>query len=155
MLLRSAWYMLDPTFKRWCGLSLLVQVDLLVPLSPDLGGCEHATGPALVTEGCLTCSVCTTARYSRNTGDSSTCHDIRSMPVVIVLCSSYRYPTILQMSVRQLSRLQHKVASCFSPFQCGQSCRHVSLSIPRTSLVFVLDNVRSNWGAEDGWQSVG
>ena len=53
--------------------SLLTQVDLLMPLPPDFGGCEHASRSALITEGCLTCSMCTTARDSRNTCDSSTC----------------------------------------------------------------------------------
>jgi hypothetical protein len=52
--------------------ALLAQVDLLMPLSPDLGGCEHATASALVTEGGLTSAVSTTTRDTRNTGDSAT-----------------------------------------------------------------------------------
>jgi hypothetical protein len=55
---------------RFCV--LLAKVDLLVPLAPDLGGCEHATGTAHVTEGGLTGTVSTTTRDTRNTGDSAT-----------------------------------------------------------------------------------
>jgi hypothetical protein len=51
----------------------LANVDLLVPLAPDLGRGEHATGTALVTEGSLTSTVSTTTRDTRNTGDSTTC----------------------------------------------------------------------------------
>lgn len=50
---------------------LLAKVDLLVPLPPDLGGSEHATRAALVTEGSLTGTVGTTTRDTRNTGDST------------------------------------------------------------------------------------
>jgi len=50
------------------GVSLLVGVDLSVPLSPDLEGSEHATLTALVTEGSLAGTVGTGAR---NTGNSS------------------------------------------------------------------------------------
>jgi hypothetical protein len=55
---------------RFCV--LLAKVDLLVPLAPDLGGREHATGTALVTEGGLTGTVSTTTRDTRDTGDSAT-----------------------------------------------------------------------------------
>ena len=51
--------------------ALLVQVELLVPLAPDLGGSEHATGTALVTEGSLTGTVSTTTRDTGDTGDST------------------------------------------------------------------------------------
>jgi hypothetical protein len=44
-----------------------------VPLAPDLGGSEHATGTALVTEGSLTGTVSTTTRDTGNTGDSTAC----------------------------------------------------------------------------------
>ena len=63
---------------RGCGKSrgsseaLLSEVDLLVPLSPDLGWGEHATGTALVTEGGLTSTVGTTTRDTRNTCDGTT-----------------------------------------------------------------------------------
>lgn len=53
--------------------TLLVQVDLLVPLAPDLGGSEHTTRAALVTEGSLTSTVGTTTRDTGNTGDSTAC----------------------------------------------------------------------------------
>ena len=52
--------------------TLLVEVDLLVPLAPDLGGSEHATGTAHVTEGGLTSTVSSTTRDTGDTGDSAT-----------------------------------------------------------------------------------
>jgi len=54
------------------GEALLAQVDLLVPLAPDLGGCKHATGAAHVTESSLTSTVSTTTRDTRDTGDGAT-----------------------------------------------------------------------------------
>ena len=54
------------------GVSLLVEIDLSVPLSPDLERSEHATLTAHVTESTLTGSVSTRARDSGNTGDSAT-----------------------------------------------------------------------------------
>lgn len=51
---------------------LLAKVDLLVPLAPDLGRREHATGAALVTEGSLTGTVSTTTRDTGDTGNSAT-----------------------------------------------------------------------------------
>lgn len=51
---------------------LLAKVDLLVPLAPDLGGREHATGTALVTEGGLASAVSTTTGDTGDTGDSAT-----------------------------------------------------------------------------------
>lgn len=56
--------------------SLLALVDLDVPLAPDLGGSEHATRSAHVTESSLTSTVSTATRDTRNTGDSATCEDI-------------------------------------------------------------------------------
>jgi hypothetical protein len=44
-----------------------------VPLAPDLGGSEHATGTALVTEGSLTGTVSTTTGDTGDTGNSTTC----------------------------------------------------------------------------------
>lgn len=58
--------------------SLLSQVDLLVPLAPDLGRGEHATGSAHVTEGSLTSTVGSASRDTRNTGNSATCEDFQS-----------------------------------------------------------------------------
>lgn len=52
--------------------SLLALVDLDVPLAPDLGRGEHATGTAHVTESSLASAVSTTTRDTRNTGDSAT-----------------------------------------------------------------------------------
>lgn len=51
--------------------TLLVQVDLLVPLPPDLGGSEHATGSAHVTESSLTGTVSSTTRDTGDTGDGT------------------------------------------------------------------------------------
>ncbi len=81
--------------------ALLVQVDLHMPLAPDLGGSEHATGTALVTEGSLTSTVGTTTRDTRNTGDSTTCcrariiwsASIRSMPIDIPRKNLLRHPS--------------------------------------------------------------
>jgi hypothetical protein len=47
-------------------------VDLYVPLTPDLGRGEHTTGTTLVTESCLTSTVGTTTRDTRDTGNSTT-----------------------------------------------------------------------------------
>lgn len=51
---------------------LLVLVELLVPLAPDLGRSEHTTRAALVTEGSLTSTVGTTTRDTRDTSDGTT-----------------------------------------------------------------------------------
>ena len=51
---------------------LLSQIDLLVPLSPDFGGCEHATFSTHVAEGGLASAVCTSTRDTRDTCDSTT-----------------------------------------------------------------------------------
>jgi len=58
--------------SRGDGVSLLVDIDSLVPLSPDLEGSEHSTLTAHVTEGSLTRSAGTGTTNSRNTSDSST-----------------------------------------------------------------------------------
>lgn len=52
---------------------LLALVDLDVPLPPDLGGSEHATGSAHVTKGGLAGTVGTTTRDTGDTGNSATC----------------------------------------------------------------------------------
>lgn len=55
------------------GLYLLLSlVDLDVPLSPDLGGREHAAGSTHVTESGLTGAVGTTTGDTRNTCNSTT-----------------------------------------------------------------------------------
>jgi hypothetical protein len=53
--------------------TLLAKVDLLVPLAPDLGGSEHATGTAHVTKGSLTGTVSTATGDTRDTGNSTAC----------------------------------------------------------------------------------
>lgn len=52
---------------------LLAQVDLLVPLSPDLCRGEHATRAAHVTKGSLSSTVSSSSRDTRDTGDGATC----------------------------------------------------------------------------------
>lgn len=54
------------------GESALVLVDLDVPLAPGLGGGEHATTPAHVTEGSLAGTVSSSTTNTGNTGDSAT-----------------------------------------------------------------------------------
>jgi hypothetical protein len=54
------------------GEPLLVDVDLAVPLPVGLGGGEHATSSAHVTEGTLACPVGTTTRHAGDTRDGAT-----------------------------------------------------------------------------------
>ena len=59
-----------------CGrnsVSLLADVHLLVPLAPGLGGCEHASSAAHVTEGSLSGSGGTSSTDTGNTGDGTSC----------------------------------------------------------------------------------
>lgn len=58
--------------SRGEGISALVDIDLSVPLSPGLGGGEHSSSSAHVTESSLAGSVGTTTRDTRNTSNSST-----------------------------------------------------------------------------------
>ena len=110
--------------------SLLSKVDLLVPLSPDLCWCEHATGSAHVAKGSLTSTVSTTTRDTRNTGDGTSCHCIvRSCPLPITVpfnCSdcTHQYPRTQRMSGDQPSRSRHMAVSCSWPCQCGRSYYH-------------------------------
>ena len=61
--------------SRSNSVSLLVSVNLSLPLSPDLEGSEHATLAALVTESTLTRAV------STGTGDTGdTCDGTTSTP---------------------------------------------------------------------------
>jgi len=53
------------------SVSLLGDVDLAVPSSPDLSGGKHSTSSAHVTKSSLTSSMSSTSRYSRNTGNGS------------------------------------------------------------------------------------
>ena len=52
--------------------ALLSQVDLLMPLSPNLRRREHTTGATHVSKRSLTGTVCTSSRYTRDTGNSAT-----------------------------------------------------------------------------------
>lgn len=52
--------------------SPLTLADLDVPLAPDLGGSEHATRSAHVTEGGLTGTVSTTTGDTGDTGNGTT-----------------------------------------------------------------------------------
>lgn len=58
--------------SRSNSVSLLVGVNLSLPLSPDLEGSEHATLAALVTESTLAGTVSTGTRDTGNTGDGTT-----------------------------------------------------------------------------------
>mmetsp|Transcript_4103 Transcript_4103/g.9238 ORF Transcript_4103/g.9238 Transcript_4103/m.9238 type:complete len:333 (+) Transcript_4103:280-1278(+) len=53
------------------GVSLLANVDLLVPLAPGLGGSEHASSTTHVTESSLSGSGGTSSSYTGNTGDGT------------------------------------------------------------------------------------
>mmetsp|Transcript_25315 Transcript_25315/g.41564 ORF Transcript_25315/g.41564 Transcript_25315/m.41564 type:complete len:323 (+) Transcript_25315:1475-2443(+) len=66
--------------KGWdgrCGqgrsnsITLLVDVDLLVPLAPGLGGSKHASSTTHVTEGTLSGAGSTSTSNTRNTSDST------------------------------------------------------------------------------------
>jgi len=58
--------------SRGSSETLLAKVDLDVPLAPDLGGSEHTTGTALITEGSLAGTVGSSTRDTRNTGNGTT-----------------------------------------------------------------------------------
>lgn len=51
---------------------LLSKVDLLVPLAPDFGRSEHATGTALIAKGGLTGAMSTATRDTRDTSNGTT-----------------------------------------------------------------------------------
>lgn len=51
---------------------LLVEVDLLMPFTPDFGGCKHAAGATLIAEGSLTSTMRSSSRYTWNTGNGAT-----------------------------------------------------------------------------------
>lgn len=57
--------------RRSNGVSALVHVDLLVPSAPGLGGSEHTSSSAHVTEGGLSGAVGTTSSDTRNTRDGT------------------------------------------------------------------------------------
>ena len=76
----------------WRGtFSLLAKVDLLVPLSPDLGGCEHTTRSAHVTESSLSSTVSSSSRDTRNTGNGATWIDVE-LAIVLDLNASLPVP---------------------------------------------------------------
>jgi len=54
------------------GMTTLSSVDLSVPSSPGLGGGEHATLSAHVTEGGLSGAGCSSSRNTRNTSNGTT-----------------------------------------------------------------------------------
>lgn len=148
--------------------SLLANVDLLVPLPPDLGRGEHATGTAHVTEGSLTGTVGSTTRDTRDTGDGATCDEHKSDFGCPIFCdsislaspakrifedSTHQFPRTQQRSGDQPSRSQRMAVSCSWPYRCGPTCAvyqpHILLFFFSLHGVFVLDNVRADWGLED------
>lgn len=106
----------------------LANVDLLVPLAPDLGRSEHTTRAALVTESSLTSTVSTTTRDTGDTSDSATCKANPSSATQSLVqvenfsVSTYRYPRTQRRSVHQPSRSRHKAVSCSSPYRCEPAC---------------------------------
>ena len=99
----------------------LADVDLLVPLTPDLGGSEHTTGTALVTERSLTSTVSTTTRDTGDTSDSATyVHQYLSPHFLLypIQFKTYRYPKTQQKSAHQPSRSRRRAVSCSSPYRC-------------------------------------
>ena len=56
---------------RGNGVSLLSDVDLLVPLTPGLGGCEHASSTTHVSEGSLPGSGSTSSSDTWDTGNGT------------------------------------------------------------------------------------
>jgi hypothetical protein len=91
---------------------LLSQVDLLVPLAPDLGRGEHATGSAHVTEGSLTSTVSSASRDTRNTGNSATCEVFQS---AFPFSASKQFHPILCLSSSRVERVYPLLFPLFSP----------------------------------------
>ena len=137
--------------------SLLSKVDLLVPSPPDLGGCEHATGTAHVTECCLTSTVSTTSGDTRNTCDSAAWRDKMSAllfpsplsPRPQIVFRTYQFPKTRQRSGDLPSRSRHMAASCSWPCRCGRFCGLLAIEIASIVGEVVLDNVRADWCLED------
>ena len=82
--------------------SLLAKVDLLVPLSPDLGRSEHATRSAHVTESSLSSTVSSSSRDTRNTGNGTTCIDVE-LAIVIDLNASLPVPDLPTINMPSFS----------------------------------------------------
>ena len=89
----------------WRGtFSLLAKVDLLVPLSPDLGGCEHTTRSAHVTESSLSSTVSSSSRDTRNTGNGTTWIDVE-LAIVIDLNASLPVPDLPTINMPSFSSI--------------------------------------------------
>lgn len=100
--------------------ALLVQVDLLVPLAPHLGGSEHTTGTALVTEGSLTGTVSTTTGDTGNTGDSTACwisNDLVSVLLCQLRCFRHENPSFSMES--SISKRFHPISKNFRSPRTG------------------------------------
>ena len=163
---------------RFCV--LLAKVDLLVPLAPDLGGSEHATGTAHVTEGGLTGTVSTTTRDTGDTGDSATWYTlampfrfysrmprpIPSIPPSPVSCDSILLSrtgtpglsgglvtSVLSYGVRLALVLGH--AGVDVPVRVLAHILHSASCVCGGVGDFVLDNVRADGRLEDIGQGVG
>jgi hypothetical protein len=134
------------------GESALVLVDLDVPLPPGLGGGEHATTPAHVTEGGLTnCtnSVRSSLKIVRSDapgqigeflhhqhGEYERRHD--------------RYPKTQQRSDDQPSRPRSRPGACFwrcSLYLWSEKALHEDNDHLRT--VHLLDDIKSDGGGKD------
>ena len=129
------------------GDSLLAKVDLLVPLSPNLGRSEHATRSAHVTESGLSSTVGSSSRDTGNTGNSTTyvcvvshcsaspcspqirCFHLHRLPtpsdkrLEINVCTN-QYPRTQQKFGDRPSRSQHMVDACSSQRRCERSVQY-------------------------------
>ena len=96
----------------------------MVPLSPDLGGCEHTTRSAHITESSLSSTVSSSSRDTGNTGNSATC--------VVVELAFVLDPSLLRRPYFQSNCADsHSFQSSYLPLKVKQMC--VLTSTPRLS----------------------
>ena len=160
--------------QRWY--LLLALVDLDVPLAPDLGRGEHATGAAHVTEGGLTSTVGTTTRDTGDTGNSTTCISLVSQTVfhrsvALIPSGNLCAPNSTQSSPGFCEKayppmppqnVTEKRATLTSSPRLGRGLVtsllahgiRLTLVLSDTS-VHLLDNVRSDRAGEDSRNGVG
>jgi hypothetical protein len=116
-----------------------------VPLAPDLGGSEHATGTALVTKGSLTGTVSTTTGDTGDTSDSTAWSreeksdqpQIRCFPYSIVVVRKHTGTPGLSGSLFT-SLLAHGVGLSLVLGQTGVNLPVVQKPSVRYSLISIL-----------------